>query len=220
MQWRTSAFKKTIRLMIPKMVGHPVELMTFWAFTALASSLAVGSISALNFARNFQSVPVSLIGITMSTAAFPLLADAIAGGRARDYVQTLRRILGSIFVISALAAVVLYVIREPLVTLLLGGGLFDPEAAARTTGVLGVFCLAIPTESISHLLARAFYARQNTLVPVVFSILALVIAVGAGWAFLPVIGIMALPAGFFAGSLVKSAGLAGWMWKQMRSVSR
>ncbi|PIT98032.1 MAG: hypothetical protein COT71_02880 [Candidatus Andersenbacteria bacterium CG10_big_fil_rev_8_21_14_0_10_54_11] len=212
--WKTPSFRKTIRLMLPKMIGHPVELVTFWAYTALASTRPAGSISALNFARNFQSVPVSLIGITMSTAAFPLLADAIAGQRTSDFVSVLRRILGSILVISAAAAVVLYLIREPLIALLLGGGSFDAEAIKRTAQVLGIFCLAIPTESINHLLARAFYARHNTVVPVVFSMLALLVAVSVAWIFLPSVGITALPAGFFAGSLIKTLGLTGWLYGQ------
>ena len=56
-----------LRLALPKMFGHPAELATFWGFTALASTLGVGSIAILNFARNFQSVPISLIGISFAT---------------------------------------------------------------------------------------------------------------------------------------------------------
>jgi putative peptidoglycan lipid II flippase len=205
--WKTTAIKRTLRLMLPKMVGHPVELLTFWIFTAFASTLSAGSISALNFARNFQSVPVSLIGITMSTTAFPLLAEAFAQKQAGAFAKTLGRILASIFLISAAAAWLLYLTREPLVTKLLGGGAFDGAAAQHTATVLGVFCLAIPTEAVNHLLARAFYARQNTLLPVTFSVAALGVAAGAAWWLLPSWGLIALPAGFVAGSWLKTGGL-------------
>lgn len=218
-RWKTPEFTKTLRLMAPKMVGHPVELVTFWVFTALASTLATGSISALNFARNFQSVPVSLIGITMATTAFPLLAEAAARGKKDEYMLTLWRILGSIFAISSVAAIVLYLIREPLIMALLGGGSFDSTAVARTGAVLGVFCLAIPTESMSHLLARAFYARENTLTPVIFSVLALGVAAGVAWMLLPAMGLLALPIGFFAGSLLKTGGLLGLSLRSTSSVS-
>ena len=50
----TPALREFVRLMVPKMVSHPVEPMTFLFFTAVASSLAAGSVTAVSFARNFQ----------------------------------------------------------------------------------------------------------------------------------------------------------------------
>lgn len=200
--------KRTLQLMLPKMLGHPVELVTFWVFTSLASLLAVGSISVLNFARNFQSVPVSLLGITMATAVFPQLADA-ALGPPHKIRQLFHRTAGIILIVSALAAAATFLIRKPLVSILLGGGAFDADAVARTAMTLGVFCLAIPTESLNHLFARAFYATENTIIPVVFSVVSLAVAAGCAY-WLSVhttLGIIGLPLGFFAGSLIKTVGL-------------
>ena len=44
--------------MVPKMLSHPIEPLTFLFFTSVATTLAAGSVSAVSFARNFQSVPV------------------------------------------------------------------------------------------------------------------------------------------------------------------
>jgi putative peptidoglycan lipid II flippase len=206
-RWNTAEFRATIKLMLPKMVGHPLELVTFWLFTAIASTLVPGSISALNFARNFQSVPVSIIGISISTAVFPILANAMSRKSLQEYHRILWQTLGSVLALSTVAAVVLYYIREPLVLALLGGGSFSGDDAARTAGILGAFCLSIPTESTSHLLARAFYAKKNTLTPVLFSVLALGLAVGSAGLLLPTLQLYALPMGFFLGSLVKVTGL-------------
>lgn len=204
--WHTPEIKRTIRLMLPKMVGHPVELMTFWMFTGLASFLAPGSISVLNFARNFQSVPVSLLGIAMATAVFPQLAEAAL--TSKNLVrQIFHRTTFSILLASSVAALVLYSIRRPLVTLLLGGGAFDEQAVARTALTLGIFCLSIPTEALSHLGARAFYATQNTMIPVLSSVASLIVAGGSAYLLLDPLGIVALPLGFFFGSLVKTIGL-------------
>lgn len=204
--WHMPEIKKTLQLMVPKMFGHPVELVTFWIFTSLASLLAPGSITVLNFARNFQSVPVSMLGIAMSTAVFPLLAQAALGSP-----QTLKalfhRTAGTIFLTSSLAALGVYAIARPLVALLLGGGAFDEAAVARTAMVLGVFCLSIPTESLSHLFARAFYATKNTVIPVSFSAVSLVVAGLSAYFLINKIGIIGLPLGFFLGSFVKSLGL-------------
>ncbi|MCE9643133.1 MAG: hypothetical protein K8Q97_02280 [Candidatus Andersenbacteria bacterium] len=204
--WHTEEMKQTLRLMVPKMVGHPVDLVTFWLFTTLASLLSVGSITALNFARNFQSVPVSMIGIAMSTAVFPALAEARLKS-AQDLRALLNRTAWVILLLSCVAALVMYSVRYQIIALLLGGGSFGGDAVARTALTLGMFCLSIPTESLSHLFARAFYSTQNTITPVIFSVIGLGIAGTSAYMLMGKIGIVALPLGFFLGSFVKTAGL-------------
>ncbi|HEX6868147.1 MAG TPA: lipid II flippase MurJ, partial [Candidatus Limnocylindrales bacterium] len=78
---RTGSIREFFRLMIPKTASSPIEPITFLYFTSVASSLAAGSITTVNLARNFASVPVSLIGVAFALAAFPGLAAAFA---ARD----------------------------------------------------------------------------------------------------------------------------------------
>lgn len=203
--WQTSEFKKTIQLMIPKMFGHPVELATFWGFTALASLLLPGSIAILNFARNFQSVPVSIVGIAVATAIFPSLAEAATTKSLVLFKSTLRSSFWLVFGASFLSAIVVILIREPLISLILGGKSFGPEAIQRTAVTLGIFALAIPSEASAQILVRAFYATKNTLWPVISSLIALAIALSGGWLLLPVWNLAALPLAFFAGSMIKLA---------------
>src|SRR5512144_1387374 len=68
----TAAVREFIVLMLPKMASHPVDPLTFLYFTALATRFGAGNVSAVSFARNFQSVPVSLIGVSIAVAAFPI----------------------------------------------------------------------------------------------------------------------------------------------------
>ena len=75
------ALHEFLRLMVPKMLSHPIEPLTFLYFTRVASTLAAGSVTAVSFARNFQSVPVSLIGVSIALAAFPGLSGRL--GRRR-----------------------------------------------------------------------------------------------------------------------------------------
>ena len=75
---RTPAFREFIRLMIPRMISHPIEPAIFTYFTVLASTIVVGGVSAVNFALDYQVVPVSLIGIAFSLAVFPTLSAAYA----------------------------------------------------------------------------------------------------------------------------------------------
>lgn len=201
--FRTAEFRATIRLMIPKMFGHPVEMATFWGFTIFASTLAPGSIAIVSFARNFQSVPVSLIGITLATTTFPLLASSLTAGKFSEFSRTLKRSFWLIFGGSLTAAIIIFLIREPLIALVFGGGAFTEANIQATAFTLGFFTLSIPTESLSHLLARAFYATKNTLTPVLIGIASFIITILCAWILTPKLGLSAIPLAFFSGSLVK-----------------
>jgi putative peptidoglycan lipid II flippase len=194
--------------MLPKMASHPVEPMTFLFFTSVASGLAAGSVTSVSFARNFQSVPVSLIGVAFSLAVFPRLSTAFATGDRVAFLGLLRTNLASIALITTAAAVGLVVVGELAIRVLLGGGAFDDEDVRLTATVLAAFALSVPFESLTHLLSRAIYATRHTLLQVLASLAGLGVTVLATLALVEEWGIVAIPLGFAIGQAAKVALLA------------
>ena len=219
-KWSAPEFRKSIRLMIPKMFGHPVELATFWAFTVIASRLQPGSVAIMNFARNFESVPVSLIGITVATTTFPLLARAITDHSLKQFKKILARSFWIILGGSVLSAIALFLIREPLIRIAFSGGAFTHASIVRTALTLGMFTLAIPMESLVQLMARAFYATKNTLIPVIFSVINFIVSTGMALYLVPRLDITALPLAFFFGSGTELILLLIFIPWRLRSVVR
>lgn len=212
----SSDLSKILGLMLPKMFGHPVEMMIFWGFTIIASTLGEGSIATLNFARNFQSVPVSLFGISFALAAFPMLAEAASARNYTDFRAHFSKALRGILLLTGASALFIFFFREFIIQFFLGGGAFGREDILATAAVLGVFTLSIPLESAGHLLARAFYALQNTFIPVSLSILSLLIAVGLGWILAPRVGVSGLAIAFTVGSFVKIVILSVILHRKMK----
>jgi putative peptidoglycan lipid II flippase len=206
--FRMPAVREFVRLMLPKMASHPVEPMTFLFFTAVATGLAEGSVSSVSFARNFQSVPVSVLGVAFALAAFPALSTAHAEDDRAGFLRILGTNLASIAVITTTAAIALALVGELGIRLLLGGGAFDAEDVARTSGLLVAFAISIPFESVTHLLSRAIYATRHTLLQVLASLAGLGITVLATWLLLPALGVIAIPIGFAVGMVAKVALLA------------
>ena len=200
--------REFVRLMLPKMVSHPVEPITFLFFTSVATALAAGSVSAVSFARNFQSVPVSVIGVAFALAAFPALSIAHATDDRRGFLRLLFTNVLSIAVITTGAAIVLAVSGELAIRILLGGGAFDAADVALTSSVLAAFAISIPFESLTHLLSRAIYATRHTLLQVLASLVALGITVIAVQLLLVPLGIIAIPLGFSIGQAAKVGLLA------------
>ena len=216
---RTRAVGDFVRLMLPKMASHPTEPMTFLYFTAVASTLGAGSVTAVSFARNFQSVPVSLIGIAFSLAAFPALAAAYAAGDRRRFTGELATNLITITALTTGAAVALFALSGIVIQLFLGGGAFDADDVALTSLVLAVFAISVPFESLTHLLSRAIYATRNTLLQVAASLAGFALTVGATAVLAPRIGVTAIPLGFAIGMAGKVLLLVIALAARMRRFS-
>lgn len=163
---RSRAFREFLVLMLPKMVGEPIDPLTRLVATAIASTLASGSVTAVIFAWNFESGAVSIVGLAFSVVAFPALAAAAADGDRRRFMATVGRAGLAIVTLSSAGAILMGLLARPIIGTFLGGAAFDEAAVARTSAVLIAFAFAIPLESLTQLLARAVYATRNTLLPV------------------------------------------------------
>ena len=207
---KTKEFLSFFWLMLPKMAGHPVEPLTFLFFTAAASNFGQGSVTTINFARNFQSVPVALIGIAFAIASFPGLARAFAEKDRWLFAKIFKGTALGILALTIPAAIIIYLFNTLIIKTFLGGGAFDEKAVLDTAMILGFFALSVPLESLSHLLARAFYATKNTAWPVGASFLALIITVLTANYLSPQMGIASIPLAFAAGNAAK-IGLLGML---------
>ena len=154
--------------MVPKMLSHPIEPLTFLFFTRVATTLVAGSVTAVSFARNFQSVPVALIGVAISLAAFPALSSVVGGRRPGRRSRRLVRTSAITITPDARSSP-----RSgssssaPLaIEVLLGGGEFDAEDVARDGDrARGVRARRSRSTPSATSLARGLYATHNTLLP-------------------------------------------------------
>lgn len=205
---RSPAFREFVRLMLPRMASHPVELLMLTWFTVLASQLGAGSVSSFNFASDYQVVPILLIGAPFSLAVFPTLSAAFAEGDGATFRAVLGRNLITIAALTTIAAVALFVLSGTLVTLLLGGGRFGPDDVTLTTTVVAAFALSIPFDALAYPLSRGLYATHDTVRQAASSFVALAVVVVVSSALVGPIGILAIPLGYAAGMAAKDLLLA------------
>ena len=221
-QWRlrTPAFREFIRLMLPRMVSHPIDPLMLTFFTSLASGVGVGAVSSFNFASDYQVVPVSLIAVSFSLAVFPTLAAAYAAGDGPTFRAVLRRNVLTIGGLTVLAAIALAVVAHPMVDILLGGGEFGPDDVDRTATVLTAYALSIPFDSLSYPLSRALYATHNTILQVIASIAGFATVIVVGSALAGPVGILAIPFAAAAGGIVKVGLLVLFLIPRLRRIGR
>jgi putative peptidoglycan lipid II flippase len=184
--------RRALALMGPRVLGLGVTQITFVVMTSLASNLGAGAISAYTIAFALLQIPLGVIGIPLGIVIFPSLSREIAIGRTSNYVELLTRSLRIlIFVMLPITALAM-VLRLQIVELLLGYGRFDQAAVQLTADTLLLFMLGLTAHSAIGVLARAFYARQDTRTPVAAAILAVVVNVSLGVLLVGPLGLPAL----------------------------
>ncbi len=140
-------------------------------FVSVASLMTVGSVSVFQFAYNLQSVPLAIIGVSYSVAAFPLFAQLYAEKKYTEFADSLTTTLKHIFFWSLPIVALFVVVRAQFVRVILGSGEFDWSDTRLTAAMLALFILSLTAQAIHLLVVRALYAIENTIVPFVVTLL-------------------------------------------------
>jgi putative peptidoglycan lipid II flippase len=170
------AARRALALMAPRAIGLGASQITFVVVTSIATTLGVGAVSAFNVAFTLLQIPIGIIGVPLGVVLMPSLSRELAAGRDGEYVALLTRALRVIVFAMVPIAALVAIVRTEAVTLLFGYG-FSADAIAQTAATLLAFLVGLVAHSLIAVLARAFYARQDTLTPVLVAIGAVLVNV-------------------------------------------
>lgn len=191
--------KETFKLAYPKLPQYILGQFMLIQFTKIATGLPEGSVAAYNYARNFQSLPVSLLGIAIALAMFTTLSHEAGKGNFTQFKKDFRKNRFRALFYTTLAAIALALGSKIAINLLLGGGNFDDKDIQLLTNVLMVYCISIPLESMMYIYHRAFYALRNTLIPAMMHAFTIGLTIIMANLLSPHVGIYCIPISFAAG---------------------
>ena len=177
LDFKDKAVRRIIVLMVPRTLSMGAGQIMLLVFTAIASSLRSGSITAFNLANNIQTVPTVILGTSFATAVFPTLAQTISHGDMKNFSFYLNRALRSIAFLLVPSTVIFILLRAQIVRLILGSGKFGWDDTKLTAMTLGFFALSLLAQGVIPLLSRAFYALKNTRTPMYISIASVLLSV-------------------------------------------
>jgi putative peptidoglycan lipid II flippase len=165
--WKNKGFRKVLSLLPARSLDQGMDYVVSIAETNLASRMASGTIRAYNQALTLHMMPINLIGVAISTAAFPSLTERLGEGRVDLFIKELRNTIRVIIWIILPVATIAFFARGYVVNFIKEGG--NPLMA----NLLGALVVAILFRSIYHIAARSFYAQQDTKTPLYVSIFAI-----------------------------------------------
>ena len=168
-------FGRMMRLILPRAFGLVAVQINLWVMTAIASLLSVGSIAIFHFANNLQYIPIGIVGISFAVASFPALSRSVSEKKHQEFLEMFSRVVRQILLFAIPLSVLMFVLRAHVVRVVLGTGAFGWEETRLTAALLGLFAIGITAHSIIPVIARAYYATQDTKTPVLISIGGIVI---------------------------------------------
>lgn len=167
LHWRNRGFRKVLSLLPARSVDQGMDYAVSLVEVNLASRLGDGVIRAYQQALTLHMMPINLIGVAVSNAAFPQLTEHLGNNRQDLFQKDLRQLLRVIIWMALPVSVITFFTRGYVVHFIRNTG--DPMMA----GILGCLVVAILFRTIYHMAARAFYAQQDTKTPLNISFAAI-----------------------------------------------
>jgi len=130
------------------------------------TELSVGAVADYGYALKLQMLG-SLLPLTLATVLFPRLASAASGGDMVTVAHLACRGVQWMLFISVPAAVIVFFVREPLVSAFYQHGEMTNEGIRRISGFLGVLSFVVPVAALNHLLFKVSYSMKNSVAPLI-----------------------------------------------------
>ncbi len=178
------SFDKEIRGFFAKAVpgmmatSAPQLLMVVGAIIASSSPSAV---SWLYFANRLIELPLGIVGVAMGTVLIPELTRAVRSDDHTAVAHAESRGLELAVGLALPATLGLIVLSEPIVRLLFERGAFTAADTAATARALMWLTLALPAHVLVKALSPAFFAREDTVTPLVATLKGVVLAIAAAF---------------------------------------
>jgi putative peptidoglycan lipid II flippase len=186
-------------LMGPRLLGVGVVQINFLVNTILASGMPEGSLTGITIAFAVMMMPQVIIAQAIGIAVLPTFSEQVARNEMAEMRASLATTLRGVLFLSLPASVGLIVLRRPIVSLLFQRGEFDAHSTELVAWALLWYAAGLVGHSLLEIIARAFYAMQDTRTPV---------AVGVGAMALNVVLSIALSIMFARAGQPPHGGLA------------
>jgi len=199
---------KIVKISLPRTFTLALSNLVFVVLLAFASKMGEGSISIFTLARNLQNVPLALIGVSFSVAAFPLLVDYLHQEKVKEFVSHIINPMKQIIFWSIPMVVLFVVLRAQIIRVILGTGEFTWHDTRLVAATLTIFIVSVVMQSLILLLVKGYYAAGETYKPLLVTFLSSVLSVFFALGFVEVFNEIELVRYFFE-SMLRITDLQG-----------
>lgn len=166
---------RVFRLAIPLIIYFAIAYASQAVERNIASSLVVGTVSAMSYAANLFRVPIAIFAGSIGTVIYPRLSLEAANEANDQFSGSMSRAIGATTMFLLPLSCWLLINSEILVNALFGFGRFSAEDVHLTSIILAGYAIGMTANGITRILQRAFYAIQDTVTPVFVELVSFVL---------------------------------------------
>jgi putative peptidoglycan lipid II flippase len=161
--------RKMGRLLVPAIVGLSATQINIFINTNFASRCAEGSVAWLNYSFRLMFFPIGLFGVALSVATLPSVARLAARQELKMVGETLVSSLIMVFCLTIPATCGLWLLAEPIVSVIFQHGRFSAFDTLMTAQALKFYAIGLMAYSAVKIVVPVFYALNNARWPVIGS---------------------------------------------------
>ncbi len=162
--------RKMFRLMVPLLVGisciESRRLIDNW----FASTLQIGSVSALAFGYKLIEFAYVAIAEPLAVVVLPYFSDLALQKDHEKLTETFMTTLRTVVLIFIPLGVCLFVLRYPVVRLLFERGEFSAASTQLTVTALTFYSLGIVSFAVDIILLKFYFSMSDTLTPAIMEV--------------------------------------------------
>jgi len=161
---------------IPGMIASCAPQLLIIAGAVIASS-SMSAVSWLYFANRLIELPLGIVGVAMGTVLIPELTRTLRSEDREAVAHAQSRSLELAAGLALPGTLGLVVLSEPVVRILFQHGAFTAFDSAATAQVLMWLAIGLPAHVLVKALSPAFFARHDTLTPLLATLKGLAVAI-------------------------------------------
>lgn len=168
------------RLLVPRVIGQAAFQINFIVVNYLANGQGSGKATALNQAWMLMMLPHGVLALSISTVAFPTMARQFETGGLEAVRATFAKAVAPLLFLIVPASIGLFAFRTAIIQTVFQSGAFNAYSTSLVSPPLAFLALGLTWYAMVEVLARIFYAMQDTKTPVAAGVAIIAINVGLG----------------------------------------
>jgi len=188
----TPEVRRILRLYLPVAAGLLVSIVGQIIDLGFKWKLGKARLTDMQFATTLTQFPIGIAVAALSFAVLPALSADAALNRMDDFKDSLVLGIRVVLFLTIPAALGYLVLATPIVSLVYQSGHLTVANVSRTAAALTGYAIQIPFVGIDQLMIFAFYARKNTITPMLVGVLGVGIYVAGAYILIPRLNIFGL----------------------------
>lgn len=175
LDFRDKNLQAMIILSLPVIIGTQINQINLLIDRTIASSLAVGAVSSLNYSSKLSQIAYGLIALPLVTVIYPTLSTYAVKKDFVNLKNTLNEAMNTVSLFLIPCTIVFMIFSNEIISLLFEHGVFDKEAVSMTAGTFYFYAIGLIGFGLRDVVARVFYSMGDTKTPTINGLIGVLI---------------------------------------------